>query len=62
MTGDLHFALVDTGPIFPAIKGGKVQLLTLTVPKPSAVAPAGKEFKGYVPGIPGAEVPLEVVG
>ena len=45
-----------------AIKGGKVQLLTLTVPKPSAVAPAGKEFKVYVPGIPGAEVPLEVVG
>lgn len=43
-----------------AIKGGKVQLITLTVPKPSLVAPEGKEFKLYVPGVPGAEVPLEV--
>lgn len=43
-----------------AIKGGKVQLLTLTIPKPSTVAPEGKEFKLYVPGVPGAEIPLEV--
>jgi len=43
-----------------AIEGGKVQLLTLTVPKPSDVAPPGKEFKLYVPGVPGAEIPLEV--
>lgn len=43
-----------------AIEGGKVQLLTLTVPKPSTVAPEGKEFRLYVPGVEGAEVPLEV--
>lgn len=32
MTGDLHFALVDTGPIFPAIKGGKVRGIAVTTP------------------------------
>lgn len=32
MTGDVHFALVDTGPIFPAIKGGKVRGIAVTTP------------------------------
>ena len=32
MSGDLHFALVDTGPIFPAIKGGKVRGIAVTTP------------------------------
>jgi hypothetical protein len=44
-----------------AIGSGKVQALTLMFPKPSAVAPAGKEFKLDVPGIPGASFPVEVL-
>ena len=32
MTGDVHFALVDTGPIFPAIKSGKVRGIAVTTP------------------------------
>jgi hypothetical protein len=36
-------------------------LITINIPKPSAIAPAGKEFKFYIPGIPGAEIPLEVL-
>jgi tripartite-type tricarboxylate transporter receptor subunit TctC len=32
MTGDLHFALVDSGPIFPAIQSGKVRGLAVTQP------------------------------
>jgi len=43
-----------------AIEEGKVQLLTFAIPKPSAAAPEGKEFKFYVPGIEGAELPIEV--
>lgn len=45
-----------------AIEDGKVQLLTLKIPKPSAAAEGleGKEFKFYVPGIEGAELPIEV--
>ena len=56
-TTDLAQQIVCTN----AIDGGKVQLITLNIPKPSAVAPAGKEFKFYVPGIPGAEIPIEVL-
>jgi len=56
-TTDLAQKVVCTN----AIDGGKVQLITLNIPKPSAIAPAGKEFKFYVPGIPGAEIPLEVL-
>ena len=44
-----------------AIDGGKVQLITINIPKPSAAAPPGQEFKFYVPGIPGAEIPIEVL-
>jgi tripartite-type tricarboxylate transporter receptor subunit TctC len=33
MTGDLHFGLVDTGPIFPAIQSGKVHGLAVTTPQ-----------------------------
>jgi tripartite-type tricarboxylate transporter receptor subunit TctC len=39
MTGDLHFALVDTGPIFPAIKGGKVRGIAVTTPARDATFP-----------------------
>ncbi len=56
-TTDLAQQVVCTN----AIDGGKVQLITLNIPKPSAAAPAGKEFKFYVPGIPGAEIPIEVL-
>jgi uncharacterized protein YwbE len=56
-TTDLATATVCTN----AIKGGKVQFITLTIPKPSAIAPKGKEFKFYVPGIPGAELPIDVL-
>lgn len=43
-----------------AIDDGKVQLLTLIIPKPSAAAPEGREFKLEVPGIEGAEIEIEV--
>ena len=56
-TTDLAQKVVCTN----AIDGGKVQLITINIPKPSAIAPAGKEFKFYIPGIPGAEIPLEVL-
>ena len=39
MTGDVHFALVDTGPIFPAIKGGKIHPLAVTSTKRLALLP-----------------------
>ena len=32
MSGDVHFALVDTGPIFAAIKSGKVRGIAVTTP------------------------------
>ena len=32
MTGDLHFALIDTGPVFGAIQGGRVRGLAVTTP------------------------------
>ena len=56
-TTDLAQQIVCTN----AIDGGKVQLITINIPKPSAAAPPGKEFKFYVPGIPGAEIPIEVL-
>ena len=43
-----------------AVKSGKVQMLTLTIPKVSAVAPANSPFKLYVPGLDGAEIQIEV--
>src|SRR3954467_11014319 len=39
MTGDLHFALVDTGPVFPAIQSGKVHGLAVTTPQRDATFP-----------------------
>ena len=32
MTGDLHFALIDSGPIYGAIQGGRVRGLAVTTP------------------------------
>ena len=32
MAGDLHFVLIDTGPIYPAIQGGKVRGVAVTTP------------------------------
>ncbi len=32
MTGDLHFALVDAGPVYPAIQSGKVRGIAVTTP------------------------------
>jgi tripartite-type tricarboxylate transporter receptor subunit TctC len=32
MTGDLHFALIDAGPIYGAIQGGRVRGLAVTTP------------------------------
>jgi len=32
MTGEVHFALVDAGPVFPAIKSGKVRGIAVTTP------------------------------
>lgn len=55
-TTDLQQVTVCTN----AIEDGKVQLLTLVVPKPSVAAPEGKEFKIFVPGVETAELPLEV--
>lgn len=55
-TTDLQQVTVCTN----AIEDGKVQMLTLVVPKPSTAAPEGKEFKIFVPGVETAEVPLEV--
>jgi len=39
MTGDLPFAMVDTGPIFAAIKGGKVRGIAVTTPARDATFP-----------------------
>jgi tripartite-type tricarboxylate transporter receptor subunit TctC len=39
MTGDLHFALVDTGPVFPAIQSGKVRGLAVTTAQRDATFP-----------------------
>jgi tripartite-type tricarboxylate transporter receptor subunit TctC len=33
ITGDLTLALVDTGPVYPAIQGGKVRGLAVTTPR-----------------------------
>ena len=32
MTGDVHFALVDAGPVYPAIQSGKVRGIAVTTP------------------------------
>jgi len=39
MTGEVHFALVDTGPIFPAIQTGKVRGVAVTTPARDATFP-----------------------
>ncbi|MFM9971976.1 MAG: Bug family tripartite tricarboxylate transporter substrate binding protein, partial [Burkholderiales bacterium] len=39
MTGDLHFTLVDTGPVFPALQGGKVRALAVTTPQRDPAVP-----------------------
>ncbi len=39
MTGEVHFALVDTGPIFAAIQGGKVRGVAVTTPARDATFP-----------------------
>ena len=33
MTGDLHLALIDTGPVFGAIQGGRVRGIAVTTPQ-----------------------------
>jgi hypothetical protein len=55
-TSDLAKQVVCTN----AIRSGKVQMLTITIPKVSAVAPANSPFKLYVPGLDGAEIQIEV--
>lgn len=39
MTGDLHFALIDSGPIYGAIQGGRVRGLAVTTPSRDATFP-----------------------
>jgi tripartite-type tricarboxylate transporter receptor subunit TctC len=39
MTGDLHFGLVDTGPVFPALQSGKVRGLAVTTAQRDATFP-----------------------
>ena len=33
MTGDLHYALIDPGPLLPALQGGKVRGIAVTTPE-----------------------------
>jgi tripartite-type tricarboxylate transporter receptor subunit TctC len=39
MKGDVHFGLIDTGPIFPAIQSGKVRGVAVTTPTRDAMFP-----------------------
>ena len=39
MTGDVHFALMDIGPVFPAIQSGKVRGVAVTTPTRDATFP-----------------------
>jgi tripartite-type tricarboxylate transporter receptor subunit TctC len=39
MSGQIHFGLIDTGPVFPGIKSGRVRGLAVTTPNRSVAFP-----------------------